>query len=373
MSERPLSSRPGGARPAWLPSEPKVQSRSAVLPGSGTHSASGPTRPELPAVRTGGGRVSIPSWVEDSEHDRDTEISDLLESATSPQSRALTKDRPVLVRLDGVDAGQISSLDGIPLTIGRHPGNRLRINDMGISRFHARIVHRQGSTWLEDLGSQNGSFVTRAEASELQERVSETRLQDGDVIHLGQRVGLRFALLDREQEQLMRQLFESSTRDALTGAHNRKHFDDRLRSELAYALRHNASLALIMIDIDHFKKVNDTHGHQAGDQVLKQTARGIAQRLRAEDMFARFGGEEFAVILRGVNLAGAARLGERLRTTVAALPSVHQGTRIPVTISLGCATLACCEDKSEAALLQAADRRLYRAKSLGRNLVVSEE
>lgn len=371
MSERPLSSRPG-ARPAWLPSEPKVQTRAPIVPGSGTHSASAPTEPELPAVRTAVGRPSIPSWVEDSEHDRDTEITDLLEGAGSP-SRAQPKDRPVLVRLDGVDAGQVSSLDGIPLTIGRHPGNRLRINDMGISRFHARVVHRQGATWLEDLGSQNGTFVTRAETSKLEERVSETRLQDGDVIQLGQRVGLRFALLDREQEQLMRQLFESSTRDALTGAHNRKHFDDRLRSELAYALRHNASLALIMIDIDHFKKVNDTHGHQAGDQVLKQTARGIAQRLRAEDMFARFGGEEFAVILRGVNLAGAARLGERLRATVAALPSVHQGTTIPVTISLGCATLACCQDKSEAALLQAADRRLYLAKRLGRNRVVSEE
>jgi diguanylate cyclase (GGDEF)-like protein len=198
-------------------------------------------------------------------------------------------------------------------------------------------------------------------------------LEDGDVLYIGRRVGLRFALVDQEQEQLMRQLYESSTRDALTGSHNRKHFDDRLRSELAYALRHSTSVALIMIDIDHFKSVNDSHGHAAGDLVLKQTARAIAQRLRTEDMFARFGGEEFAVILRGVNLSGAARLAERLRTTVSALPVVADRSPIPITISLGCATLACCTEKTEATLLEVADRRLYAAKNRGRNRVVSSD
>jgi diguanylate cyclase (GGDEF)-like protein len=329
------------------------------------------TRPDLPAVRTGG-RVSVPSWVEDSEFDRDTEISDLLEPATLSSTKHRAKDQSLLVRLDGVDAGQVSSLDGIPLSIGRHPTNRLRISDVGISRFHARVYQEAGETWVEDLDSQNGTFLMRDGAPDKQKLTGPTKLQNGDVLSLGRRVGLRYGRVDAEQAALMRQLFESSTRDALTGAYNRKHFDDRLRTELAYALRHNTSVALIMVDIDHFKKVNDRHGHAVGDLVLRQTARAVSQRLRTEDMFARFGGEEFAVILRGVNLSGAARLGERLRATVAALPTQSEGTPIPVTISLGCATLSCCELKTEAALLAAADRRLYRAKHQGRNRVVSE-
>jgi diguanylate cyclase (GGDEF)-like protein len=335
---------------------------------SGTHAARTQTKPEMPAVSSG--RPSLPSWVEESESDRDTEVTDLLDLGR--QSHGQLKDRAVLVRLDGIEAGQVSSLDGAPLTLGRHPGNRLRIADVGISRFHARIYQQSGGVWLEDLNSQNGTYLAREGQPGERQRVTQTQLGDGDVVQLGKRVGLRFTLVDAEQEQLMRQLYESSTRDALTGAHNRKHFDDRLKSELAYALRHSTSIALIMLDIDHFKSVNDQHGHAAGDSVLQQTARSIAQRLRAEDMFARFGGEEFAVIMRGVNLAGAARLGERLRATVAALPAVANGTSIPVTVSLGCATLACLEDKTETALLRVADRRLYRAKELGRNRVVSE-
>lgn len=368
MSERFLSPKPRLAREGWLPSRPANPTN--IEQGSGLQPASVPTRPEIPVVRTSSGRASIPSWVEDSEYDRDTEITDLLEGVGS-QREMQAKNRPILVRLDGVHAGQISSLEGIPLTIGRHPSNRLRIQDLGISRFHARIFQANGATFVEDLGSQNGTYI--ASEGDRQRRKADvpTPLKDGDVIYIGRRVGLRFALVDQEQEQLMRQLYESSTRDALTGSHNRKHFDDQLHSELAYALRHRTSVALIMIDIDHFKSVNDKHGHVAGDMVLKQTARAIAQRLRTEDMFARFGGEEFAVILRGVNLVGAARLSERLRTTVAALPVVAGGTPIPITISIGCATLACCEEKSEAALLAAADRRLYSAKNSGRNRVVS--
>lgn len=368
MSERSISSRPASARSAWLPGKATHTPAQPSGVSSGTHAAQTQTKPEMPAVSSA--RPPIPSWVEEHEIDRDTEVTDLLDLGR--QVSGQVKDRAVLVRLDGIEAGQVSSLDGAPLTLGRHPGNRLRITDVGISRFHARVFQDSGGVWVEDLNSQNGTFLVREGKKGALQRVTQAQLGDGDVIQLGKRIGLRFALVDCEQEQLMRQLYESSTRDALTGAHNRKHFDDRLKSELAYALRHNTSIALIMLDIDHFKSVNDRHGHAAGDVVLKQTARSIAQRLRTEDMFARYGGEEFAVILRGVNLSGAARLGERLRATVSALPAVANHTSIPVTISLGCATLACVADKTEMALLEAADRRLYRAKELGRNRVVAE-
>ncbi len=369
MSSRSVSSPPTSERPAWLPSAPVAGAALAGAGSSGTQSATQPTKPELQALRAGPGRPSIPSWVEESESDRDTEITDLLDSSAA-HSKSLPKSCPVLVRLDGVHAGQLHSLDGEPMSIGRHPANRLRIADIGISRFHARISRSRGQVWVEDLDSQNGTFVVRSSPVPTRRKIKEAPLMDGDIIHLGRRVGLRFALVDAPQEALMRQLYESSTRDALTGCYNRKHFDDRLKGELAYALRHGTSVALIMIDIDHFKSVNDRYGHSAGDTVLKQTARAISQRLRTEDTFARFGGEEFAVILRGVNLSGAARLGERLRATVAALPAVSHGHPIPVTISLGCATLACSEQKTVAALLEVADRRLYLAKNSGRNRVV---
>jgi diguanylate cyclase (GGDEF)-like protein len=268
--------------------------------------------------------------------------------------------------MDGVHAGQVHGMDELPLTVGRHPSNRVRVEDPSISRFHARIL-RQGNGWvLEDLGSQNRSYVGRQVAQ-------REEIRDGQIVRFGPRVSFRFALADQHQQRLLRQLYESSTRDALTGAYNRRHFNDRLSAELAYALRHDANVALILIDIDHFKQINDTWGHPAGDAVLKRVAHNLQLRLRTEDLFARYGGEEFGVLLRGVHLAGATRLAERLRTTVAAVPTVWRGKPIPVTVSAGCATLRCGAPRSESGLLDTADRRLYLAKKRGRNRVISAD
>jgi diguanylate cyclase (GGDEF)-like protein len=170
---------------------------------------------------------------------------------------------------------------------------------------------------------------------------------------------------------LLRQLYESSTRDALTGAHNRVHFDERLRTELAYAVRHGTALSLALFDIDHFKRVNDTHGHLAGDQVLRHVARIAARQLRAEDMFARYGGEEFAVILRGIDLSGCVRVAERLRSTIEVLPTGFEKRVIPVTISVGCAMFDDAPERRGESLVARADSRLYAAKRTGRNRVVS--
>ncbi len=319
------------------------------------------TRPEMPALRTPP-RPSMPSWADAEEKDRITEVNDLAEQPTL-DTRAV-RDRPVIVRLDGAHAGEIHAIEQEAMTIGRHPSNQLHVDDPGISRFHARISKHDNAFYLDDLGSRNGTFVAG-------ERLDLTQLKDGDLIQLGPRVTLRFTLLDEHQEQLMQRLYQSSTVDALTGAHNRKHFDERLKSEIAFAQRHDTNLALILFDIDHFKNVNDRFGHSAGDEVLRQVARCCGQRLRTEDIFARFGGEEFAVVLRGVSLHGAARLAERLRATVAAVPMMHGSKPIPVTISAGCATLECCSSASAEALIDAADERLYQAKGAGRNKVVA--
>gem|GEM_PF-130662 len=274
--------------------------------------------------------------------------------------------RALLLRMDGVHAGSVFAVELLPCTIGRHPSNVLRIDEDSISRFHARISRDEQGFTVEDLDSRNGTFVGG-------HRVKQQRLKDGDGVTFGAQVAFRFNVTDSMQERLLRRLYESSTRDALTGAYNRAHFDERLRVELAFAVRHATETSLVMIDIDHFKRVNDTHGHQAGDLVLKEVVSTVQRSLRTEDVLARFGGEEFAVILRGTSLNGARRLGERLREAVEHARIEFDGRVIPVTLSAGCASMACCANPvGQEELLRIADRRLYLAKSSGRNRVMAE-
>jgi diguanylate cyclase (GGDEF)-like protein len=296
------------------------------------------------------------------------EITEIVPSRATdfgePPPVPVARDCALLLRMDGVEAGRSHSLTEEPCRIGRHVSSELRVDDTGISRCHARIVYEGAGHVIEDLGSRNGTYVQG-------QAVMRRRLVDGDWIQLGPRVAFRFSLVDATQQALLEQLYDSSTRDSLTGVYNRKHFDERLRAEVAYCLRHRSDASLVLFDIDHFKGINDRWGHPAGDAVLRQVARLAAQRLRAEDVFARIGGEEFAVVLRGIDLAGAGRVGERLRATVAAVPVVAAAHPVPVTISVGCAALSCCREASAAALFAGADARLYAAKRTGRNRVVA--
>jgi diguanylate cyclase (GGDEF)-like protein len=328
--------------------------------------------PATPEVGPGMYRVQDPELGQTSEEpyidDDDMEVTDASRITDAGLMSPLLErsTRPVLLRMDGVLAGEVVALEKTSITIGRHPSCELRLDDSGISRRHARIIAKGQSHSIDDLDSRNGTYVNGQCAV-------RARLHDGDWIQLGPRVSLRYAMVDEQQERLLRQLYESSMRDSLTGAYSRKHFEDRLKSELAFAARHHTDAALILIDIDHFKKVNDTYGHPAGDAVLRQVATAIRHRLRTEDLFARIGGEEFAVLLRGTNRLGAARAAERLRATIAAVPAVVGGKTIPVTVSAGCAALACCRDRTQRELIAAADRRLYAAKRAGRNRVVASD
>ena len=156
-----------------------------------------------------------------------------------------------------------------------------------------------------------------------------------------------------------------ASQDPLTGAANRRALMQALETELARASRQHTPLALMMVDIDHFKRVNDHYGHLAGDHVLRQ-------RLRASDVLGRYGGEEFMVLLPGTDLHGAAQLAEHLRQAVQAAPCEWQGQRIPFTVSIGVAASAdtpADPSRTSEALLQAADQALYRAKDDGRNRV----
>ena len=370
-------------RTAWIPPQGKAsdsQVRTAVtVPAmrkvSGHHAASATatTKPEMPAVRPS---VSSPlppmpvqgrePFVSLTEYDDDDEVTSVgrVTELGEPPPTPLIRDRALLIRMDGAHAGAVFRVSPEGFRIGRSRDTDFRIDDDGISRSHARIFQEGGEYFVEDLGSSNGTFVQGV-------RASVQPLEDGDVVHIGPRVCLRFALADENQEKLLRQLYRSSVHDSLTNAYNRQHFDERLQTELAYANRHRTAVSLVLFDIDHFKQVNDTYGHQAGDAVLCHLAGTVAPRLRTEDVFARYGGEEFAVILRGIDLPGAHRVGERLRTAVSASPPVFEGSLIPITISVGAASLMCTEDRNAAGLVAAADRRLYLAKNGGRNRVVA--
>jgi diguanylate cyclase (GGDEF)-like protein len=268
------------------------------------------------------------------------------------------------VVIAGMDMGGTIPLDR-PLTVlGRDPDCHGVIRDDGISRRHAEVRRGEdGGFILVDLDSTNGVFFAG-------ERVSRCALREGDKILLGRCTVLQFVLQDPFEARFRRQMYDSTVRDGLTGAFNRRCFDERLAAELSFARRHGTPVTLLMIDLDRFKDINDRWGHQTGDQVLRAVSGAIRDRLRGEDVFARYGGEEFAVIARGIGPPNGLALGERLRREVESLEILTpEGARIPVTISVGAGTAGGGSMMSPEELVQLADRNLYLAKERGRNRV----
>jgi diguanylate cyclase (GGDEF)-like protein len=181
------------------------------------------------------------------------------------------------------------------------------------------------------------------------------------------RTGARIVKLQEELIAAREQLRVQATYDPLTGLLNRGAFFDNLDKDVAWATRHKACLALVMADLDHFKEINDSFGHVAGDAVLREAARRLRGALRASDSIGRYGGEEFIISSVGCPPSHAGGLAERFRLSVSAEPIEASGTMIPVTLSLG---VAVTSDMAHAEhLLSAADDALYRAKHGGKNRV----
>jgi diguanylate cyclase (GGDEF)-like protein len=272
------------------------------------------------------------------------------------------RDRAYLVVLAGASVGEMYKVEGTKTIIGRGQKAQIRLFDDGISREHAQLVVEGNSIVLQDLGSTNGTFCNGL-------KVDRRELVDGDKILVGSTTILKFTYHDNLDEMFQKQMYESALRDGLTKAFNKKYFTDRLESEFTFATRHASPLALVLFDIDHFKKVNDTYGHQAGDHVLSEISTLLSGALRAEDVFARYGGEEFAVICRGSDQSQAQVVGERLRKSVESHRFVYEGKQIPVTISVGISVLPNPEVKDANDIVGFADRALYESKNGGRNRV----
>ena len=289
-------------------------------------------------------------------------VNQLLQAHDAAQSAT----EPCLVVLVGQNVGETHRLTGSETVLGRSASTSIPLDDDAISRKHAKIVCREKEVLLEDLGSANGTFVNG-------ERVTRCVLQDGDKVRLGHTTVLKFTYQDKIDQAFQRHMYDAALRDGLTKVFNKKYLDDRLIAEAAYAQRHNGDLSLVLIDVDHFKKVNDTHGHLAGDYVLARLAELISATLRAEDVFGRYGGEEFLVICRGIRLANAGVVGERLRAAIQASVFEYATKVIPLTVSVGVASRITEKVETASQLFVAADGALYEAKAAGRNRVVLHE
>lgn len=273
--------------------------------------------------------------------------------------------RAYILFLSGPLQGKLHCLEKKQTIIGRSDDVDIQINDTRISRHHFRINVVEGEAVIEDIGSTNGTYVNG-------QRVKSQPLNDGDKIQISSSTVIKFAYGDKGERMFHDEFYNMANFDAVTGIYNKHAFARRIEEEFSHAKRTNLPLSLLMIDIDHFKKVNDSYGHLAGDFVLTHIAQRIGKTIRNEDILARYGGEEFVVILRGIEKDGAVQLAERARTAVEQEPLKFEGHTIAKTISIGVATLKGGNFDSPKALIEAADLQLYSAKEGGRNQVRAE-
>ncbi len=274
---------------------------------------------------------------------------------------AKSNDRACIVVIYGPDLGRRAALGQGTFEIGRSSRSDLPIDQESISRHHARITWNGTNHVIEDLGSTNGTFVN-------DQNLKKCALQDGDQVKLGRSI-LKYMSGDNIEANYHEEIYRLMTMDALTQTHNRRYFNEALERECQRSQRYQRALALVLFDIDHFKQINDTYGHVAGDSVLRQLARVVKPRLRTQDVLARVGGEEFAVLLPEVELPGARIAAEKVRRLVETARFLVDLKEFGCTISAGIAPYD-ASMTSPQSLYELADKRLYEAKRGGRNRVV---
>ncbi|MBI5518176.1 MAG: GGDEF domain-containing protein [Deltaproteobacteria bacterium] len=282
-----------------------------------------------------------------------------------PRSTPEPDKKPAcLVVMHGLRLGYQHPLDLRPVLIGRANTCDFQIDEESVSRQHARLDPSANGLdhTVRDLGSTNGTYVN-------DQPVTERLLAHGDRVQIGRTV-LKYLAGGHIESVYLEEIHRLVTTDGLTNIGNRRAFDDALSRDLSRARRYDRPLSLLMVDIDHFKKVNDRYGHLAGDAVLRQLAVLLKNNLRRDDMVARYGGEEFGVILPEIDRAGAVVTADKLRRLVAIQQFQYDGVDIPLTVSVGVATRG-PRDTDAQELVRRADELLYDAKTQGRNKVRS--
>ncbi len=294
------------------------------------------------------------------EDERTTNPNKTVVTVISQSPRKESSREACLVIIYGDDLGRRVPLGAEPCIVGRSSKCDVQLDQESVSRNHARVSLAGDGYSIRDLGSTNGTYVN-------DELVDEIMLRDGDQLKIGRTI-FKFILGSNTEAQYHEEIYRLMTVDGLTELHNKRFFTEAIDKEISRAKRYGREFSLVLFDIDHFKKINDTYGHLAGDAVLRQLGALVRGRVRRDDVPARTGGEEFAVILPEVAREGAVLLADKLRRAVEQSTFRFEGTVIPVTVSLGIAEwVPAIEDPNE--LVKLADEKLYEAKRSGRNRV----
>jgi diguanylate cyclase (GGDEF)-like protein len=264
----------------------------------------------------------------------------------------------------GMNMGQRYELTEKELIVGRGEESDIRIADHSISRRHARIEPSAKGVMVKDLGSTNGTFVNDRPIDGV------TMLHDGDYLRVGNCI-YRYLAGGNVEAEYHEEIYRLTIIDALTQIHNQRSLQEFLERELVRSARHGRPLALIMLDIDWFKSVNDQMGHLAGDFALRELAFLIRGMVRREDLFARYGGEEFALVLVETTHTEAVEVAERLRNSVANHPFTFDERTFNITVSIGLASTTGDDTLTTKEMIRLADEKLYQAKRDGRNRVAN--
>ena len=273
---------------------------------------------------------------------------------------------PCLIMLVGPSSsiGRQWELEDTDRIIGRAESAHICVEDRSVSKSHAQITVEAGEVSITDLKSTNKTIVN----GKALDPMSPQKLKNNDQVKTGNVI---FKFLEKGNIEAVSaaQTFDRTQMDGLTGIYNRGALEVKGMELFRRAELLAAPLSLVTFDIDHFKKVNDTHGHPAGDYILKEVAAEVRNKLiRENDFFARSGGEEFCLLLLGGELSQAEDVAERIRTTIASHKFTFQDKPIPITVSAGVATRT-SDDASWQDIFQRADKALYHSKEGGRNKI----
>ena len=266
-----------------------------------------------------------------------------------------------LVQIYGGDLGRKYELTDELISIGRDPNNSVIIDTDSVSRRHAQIETHGAEKVITDLESTNGTYLN-------DKLVERAELRTGDLLKIGDTI-FKFLRDQNIESAYHEEIYRLTINDGLTQIANKRFLLDFLEGEISRSKRYDRSLTLIMMDLDHFKNINDEFGHLTGDFVLKEIANLIRNRIRREELFARYGGEEFAIVLPETGEEGGREFASILRELIAEAEFEFEGNLIPVTVSLGVAELT-KKMVSPEDLIRSADERLYKAKQEGRNRVI---
>ncbi|MEO5668298.1 MAG: GGDEF domain-containing protein [Bdellovibrionota bacterium] len=274
---------------------------------------------------------------------------------------------PILKMSRGVETGRHFILQGSPsFVLGRSSECAIVIPDASCSRKHAEVFISGSKIFVKDLGSTNGTHVNEVRLTQPRELV------ESDVIRIGDNSEFSFEHMRTSEAEAQVEIYDKATRDSLTRTYNRRFFEDTFGRDIQARNASGSGLGLILFDIDHFKKVNDTHGHPAGDAVLREIGKRMPSVIRGEDIFARVGGEEFALILRTNDDKSVWMSAERLRVLVASQAVEHDGKKIPITISVGSCFVSGPTPAVADKIYKITDEALYEAKHGGRNRCVNK-